>query len=424
MPGDRIGMGHDHLAGAPGESTIGPVAALSAAGPDRLAARPSGQEPAIDDATPVPGDDPTSEPVAGAPATWPEAGAPPAGPPPKRRRVWPTVLAGLVALVLVVGALVRLPYYILSPGEATPVEPLIHVQGAQSYQHDGSILFTTVALAGDVNAYAYIHGKLNHNDDVVSRDAITGGTPTKTYNAENVQAMTDSKTAATKVALERLGYQVPAHGEGALVVDVTAKGPADGKLQTGDVITAVDGKPIALSDDAVSAVQNHRPGDVITMTVARGGQTMTVPIKAGDDGKGVARIGVALQTKNLQYNFPVQVTIDTGKVAGPSAGLAFTLAILDDLTAGNLTGGKKVAVTGTIDVKGDVGPVGGVVQKTAAARKAGAVAFLVPPDEEKDAKAHAGPMKIMVVKTVDDALAALQQLGGSAPAKAAAPAPH
>lgn len=336
------------------------------------------------------------------------------------------MLAGLVALALAVGALIRLPYFVLSPGEATPVEPLIHVQGAQSYQHNGSILFTTVSLAGDINAYAFVHGWLNHNDDVVSRDAITGGTPTKTYNAENVQAMTDSKTAATKVALERLGYKVPAKGDGALVVDVTAKGPSDGKLQIGDDITAVGGAPVMFDDQVVSAVHGHKPGDVITFAVSRGSQTLTVPVTAGDDGKGGARIGVALQTKNLQYDFPVQVTIDTGKVSGPSAGLAFTLAILDDLSAGNLTGGKKVAVTGTIDVNGNVGPVGGVVQKTAAARQAGAVAFLVPPDEEKDAKAHAGPMKIMVVKTVDDALSALQQLGGSAPtpAKAAAPAPH
>jgi PDZ domain-containing protein len=325
-----------------------------------------------------------------------------------------------------VGALVRLPYYVLSPGEATPVEPLIHVQGAQSYRHDGTILFTTVSLAGDINVYSYIHGKLTSTDDVVSREAITGGTPTKQYNAENVQAMTDSKTAATVVALERLGYQVPAKGDGALVVDVAAKGPADGKLQTGDVITAVDGTAITLDDQLVAAVHGHKAGDVITFAVARGGQTLTVPVHSADDGKGAAKIGVALQTKNLHYDFPVQVSIDTGKVAGPSAGLAFTLAILDDLTAGNITGGKKVAVTGTIDVHGTVGPVGGVVQKTAAARKAGAVAFLVPPDEEKDAKAHAGPMKIMVVKTVDDALAALKQLGGSplTPVKAAAPAPH
>ena len=314
--------------------------------------------------------------------------------------------------MLPIGALVRLPYFVLSPGDATAVEPLIHVQGAPSYHHNGAILFTTVSLAGDVNAYALLHGWLSSNDQVVSRDAITGGTPTKTYNAENVQAMTDSKTAATKVALERLGFPVPASGDGVAVVQVTAKGPADGKLQPGDVITAIDGAPVTLDDQLVSAVHTHKPGEVITFTVRRNGQSQTTQVQAGDDGHGVAKIGVALQTDNLHYAFPVQVTIDTGKVAGPSAGLAFTLALLDDLNSADLTGGKKVAVTGTIDVHGNVGPVGGVVQKTAAARRAGAVAFLVPPDEEHDAKLHAGPMRIVVVRTFADALAALQQLGG------------
>ena len=332
----------------------------------------------------------------------------------------------MVAALILIGALVRLPYYVLSPGDATAVEPLIHVQGVPSYHHNGAILFTTVSLAGDVNAYALVHGWLSSNDAVVSREELTGGTPTKTYNAQNVQAMTDSKTAATKVALERLGYQVSATGDGVQVVQVTPKGPADGKLQPGDVITAIDGAPVTLDDQLVGAVHRHKPGDVISFTFRRGAQSQTTQVPAGDDGHGVAKVGVALQTDNLRYNFPVQVTIDTGKVAGPSAGLAFTLALLDNLNSADLTGGKKVAVTGTIDTHGAVGPVGGVAQKTAAARRAGAVAFLVPPEEERDAKRHAGRMRIITIHTVDDALAALQQLGGSGltPPKSAAPAGH
>ena len=300
------------------------------------------------------------------------------------------------------------------PGSATAVEPLIQVQGATGYRHPGSILFTTVSLAGDVNAYALLHGWLSSSDDVVSRQAITGGTPTKTYNQENVQAMTDSKTAATKVALERLGYKVPAAGDGAEIVQVTPQGPSDGLLRAGDVITAVDGSPVNFDEQSVNAVHSHKPGDAITFTVNRGGQSQSVAVKTVDDGHGVARVGVALQTKNLRYDFPVKVTIDTGKVAGPSAGLAFTLALLDDLSPGDLTGGRKVAVTGTIDVNGKVGPVGGVAQKTAAARRAGAVAFLVPPEEERDARRHAGKLRIMTVRTLEDAVAALHQLGGAA----------
>jgi len=321
----------------------------------------------------------------------------------------------LVAVALLAGQLIKLPYYVLSPGDATAVGPLVKVDGAPSYHHPGAVLFTTVALLGDANLFTVVRGWLSRDDDVVPRRDITGGTPAKTYEQENVQAMTDSKLSATKVALERLGYPVTAHGDGVVVLQVTPHGAADGKLQTGDVITAVDGMPVTLAEQLVSAVQRHKPGDTVAFTVGRNGGTQPVGVQAGDDGKGKPRIGIGLQTKNLQYDSPVKVAIDTGRVGGPSAGLAFTLALIDDLSAGDLTGGRKVAVTGTIDDQGRVGPVGGAAQKAVTARRAGAIAFLVPPDEEKAAKSHAGKMRIITVRTLDDALAALKQLGGSGP---------
>jgi PDZ domain-containing protein len=295
------------------------------------------------------------------------------------------------------------------------VEPLVKVDGAPSYHHPGAVLFTTVALLGDANLFTVVRGWLSRDDEVVSQRDITGGTPKKTYEQENVQAMTDSKLTAAKVALERLGYPVTTHGDGVVVLQVTPHGPADGKLQTGDVITAVDGVAVTLAEQLVSAVQRHKPGDTVTFTLGRNGGTQTVGVQAADDGKGQARIGIGLQTRNLRYDSPVKVTIDTGRVGGPSAGLAFTLALIDDLSAGDLTGGRKVAVTGTIDDHGRVGPVGGAAQKAVTARRAGAVAFLVPPDEERAAKNHAGSMRIITVRTLDDALAALKQLGGSDP---------
>ena len=94
--------------------------------------------------------------------------------------------------------------------------------------------------------------------------------------------------------------------------------------------------------------------------------------------KGKPHIGIAPVTKDLKLDFPVDITIDPGPVSGPSAGLAFTLTIIDEMTPGSLTGGKKVAVTGTMDLDGNVGEVGGVPQKTAAALDAGAKLFLVP----------------------------------------------
>jgi len=352
----------------------------------------------------------------------------PAVPWPWRHR---KLLFSLGALLLVVpivaGMLIQVPYYLISPGEARGVADLIKVKGdnAKIYPPRGKILFTTVSLAGQVNVFQALSGWLNKDVQVVPEKAITGGAPKGEVRQLNIQAMVDSKLTATKVALERLGYRVTVTGDGALVTMVSPGDPADGQLQVGDVIKTVDGEAVSLHDQVVTKVRQHKPGDMIAIGFRRGGADKTVTLKSVAGPDGVARIGVQLQTNDLKFDFPVDVSIETGLVGGPSAGLAFTLALIDDLTEGELTGGQNVAVTGTIDAEGNVGPVGGVAQKTVTARKAGAIAFLVPPDEEKDAKRFAGKMQIIPVKTLADALTALHRLGGSEVALPGAPtAPH
>ncbi len=320
----------------------------------------------------------------------------------------------LLVVPILAGAFIRVPYYLISPGEARGVAELIKVrEGAKIFPPKGKILFTTVSLAGDVNVFEALAGWINDEIEVIPEKQITGGAPRQEVRQQNIQAMVDSKLTATKVALERLGYRVSVTGDGALVTAVNAGDPADGHLQVGDVIKTVDGEPVTLHDKVASKVRQHKPGEVVVIGFNRGGADKTVELKSVSDPEGHARIGIVLQTNNLKYDFPVDVAIETGLVGGPSAGLAFTLALIDDLTEGELTGGRNVAVTGTIDAAGNVGQVGGVAQKTVTARNAGAIAFLVPPEEEKDAKRFAGKMEIIPIKTLADALAALHRLGGS-----------
>jgi PDZ domain-containing protein len=344
----------------------------------------------------------------------PAADAPPPSPWTWRRRRWLLPMGVcLLLLPLVVAGFVNVPYYLISPGEARGVEDLIEVKGVPVFEPEGTVLFTTVALTGSVNIYEALVGWLDDDVEVVPERDITGGAPRKTVRQLNIQAMDDSKLTATKVALERLNYRVTAKGDGALVIQVVQGDPADGHLEPGDVITAVDGEPITLHDQVVTRIRQHKAGETVEIRFRRGDEERTERLPTVDAGEGQARIGAALQTKDLRYDFPFAVSIETGVVGGPSAGLAFTLALLDDLTPGELTGGRKVAVTGTIDSRGQVGVVGGVAQKTVTARRAGAFAFLVPPEEVKEAKIHAGKMRIIGVQTLDDALSALQGLGGS-----------
>ena len=367
------------------------------------------------------------------PAQTPSASAPPPPPLPARRRRRPLVVVGtvvgvIVVLVILACTLVRLPYVLIAPGNAQSVERVVRINGTQTFPHRGQLLLLTVSVSRDrPNAFAVLSGWLDENTDVVPENDVLQGKSREEDQRLNKLEMADSQMMAKRVALERLGYSVPVSGTGAAVTAVRKSAPAAGKLEVGDVITAVDGQPVTLSEQVGPAVRSRSPGQPVTFTVDRNGAPIdvTVTTRAAEGGPcpGSAQIGVATRTRNEKFDFPLDVKIDTGKISGPSAGLAFTLTIIDELTPGNLTAGKKVAVTGTIEPGGAVGPIGGVEQKAVTADRAGARLFLVPVAELRDARARAGDMKVAGIRTLDDAFTELTKFGGEASVPPAQPSP-
>jgi Lon-like protease len=356
-------------------------------------------------------------------ADLPTAPPPPPEPPqPPRARRWPVVLGVAVAIavvIILVGSIVRLPYVIYSPGSATPVNDVVRISGTRTYRHQGDVLFLTVAVSRDrPNVWRWLAAELDDDSQVVGENDYLQGASRKTVQHENEIAMTDSQLAAKKVALEKLGYKVTASGTGARVDAVFKDSPAAGHLRTGDVITAIDGEPVRLRDEVGPIVRAQPVGSTFVFTVTRHGRTRSESIRTEAAPSGELRgkpfIGIVPSTEDLKLDFPLHVTIDPGSVTGPSAGLAFTLTLIDELSPGNLTGGKDVAVTGTMDLDGHVGEVGGVPQKTATAIGAGAKLFLVPTAEVEQARERAGSaMKVVGVRTIDDALRALREHGGA-----------
>ncbi|MGI8686814.1 MAG: YlbL family protein [Acidimicrobiales bacterium] len=332
--------------------------------------------------------------------------------------------AFIVVLLLLGSMQVSLPYYALAPGDARQVNDLIRVPKDRSFPPRGEVLLSTVSLSR-VNALQAFFGWLDADVDVLPEDQILGTTPRDQFSEQNIQEMDTSKQLAAVVALRRLGYEVEEQGKGALVVQVEEDAPAFGRLIQGDVITGVDGRPAALSQEVVQAIRRHKPGEAVRLDVlgVKGGTRVEEVVLASRPDGAEGYLGVVLHTKEQKFDYPFDVVIDSGTIGGPSAGLAFTLGVLDTLTAGELTGGKKVAATGTIEIDGRVGDVGGVVQKTAAVRAAGATVFLVPPGEYEDARSHAGPkLEVVKVTDLDEAIAALARLGGDVSALGTAPA--
>lgn len=322
----------------------------------------------------------------------------------------------LIVILLIVGFSVNLPYYSLAPGTAMPVSSLISLPHGKSHSIDGAVLLTDVEIA-QLRLIDVIPDNLDPNISVVSAQDLLGNTPSSQYQQQSVVEMSNSQTYAEVAALRRLGYQVPQVNEGAQVFQVQPGSPASGKLGVGDVISALDKQATPTALDVIDAVHSKQPGELVQMSVeSPGGRARQIELRLSRkvvDGRAVPFVGVALETKS-DFRLPVKVSVSSDGIGGPSAGLAFTLGIVDGMTTGDITGGKKVAATGTMDPYGDVGDVGGVAQKTVAVRDAGAKVFLVPPQEKQVAEAHAGPgLKIVAVSTLDQALNVLRLMGGN-----------
>jgi PDZ domain-containing protein len=338
-----------------------------------------------------------------------------------------SALGVLVVVLVVAGFLIHLPYVVISPGYATPLdEKVITVDGAQTYEHRGNVLFLTVRVTThDPTVWRVVTSWLDPDREVVKRSSVVGCLSDSENVTINARLMQQSQDVAKDVALTRLGYTVEEDPPEITVVEVCQGAPAYGTLEAGDQVLAIDDQQVTELEDVGRLVQQRRPGEVASVTYSRGGTTETervvtgkidqkgnecVPVRHVRDG--TACLGVTMEPF-VTYHFPIDVTIDTQRVGGPSAGLAFTLAIIDDLTPGDLTGGRRVAVTGTIASDGTVGPVGGVEQKAITARHNKVALMIVPKSELQDARKGAGGLEVVGVDTIDQALATLEKSGGA-----------
>ncbi len=365
------------------------------------------------------------------------------------------LVAGAVILVAaIVSSLVSIPYYAITPGTAQSVIKLIGVPRAKLRRHKGEVLLVDVELT-PLRAIEWPYFALNPNAQIIGSSDLLGPETAQQYDTEGVLDMADAQQAATVVALRQLGYAVRAIPQGALMYAFIPGSPAEHYLAVGEVITGVDRKPVTTAVALSLALARYRPGDSVAMHLlsypARKRETVRVRLGAWRiKGKGrdatlvcpiygqksrypllhispatgkrmpaVPCIGsFDAETSYRLSKLPFKVDLSNEGIIGPSAGLAFTLGLMQRLDPYDLTGGHKVAATGTMSVTGAVGPVGGVAQKTIAVRRSGAQIFLVPPAEYKTAKAHAGPkLKVYAVSSIAQALRILRSYGGKLPAK-------
>jgi Lon-like protease len=393
---------------------------------------------------------------------------PPTGPPlvpgvpvpGKRRRRRGRILgiAGIVlALAVIIASLISVPYYALTPGSAQDVGPFIGVPAAVNHDHPGSVDLVDVEVT-PMRLIDWLWFKLQSNATIISSQEVQGLETNAQYSTEGVLDMQDAQQAAEVVALKQLGYDITVTPNGVLLYALDPGSPADEHLLVGDVITSVGTTNITSPEALTNVLGRLPPGQKILVGyrsyptgspqhatlnmgvwrlqgTATTGQLDCVPttvhspypiaklvevdggLELGDaqhPGHAVACIGALDAEPSYAISkLPFELNLNSEGIVGPSAGLAFTLGIMQKLDAANLTNGLQVAATGTMSVTGAVGAIGGIQQKTIAVRSAGASVFLVPPANYPIAKKYAGTaLKVYAVSSISQALAVLKTLGG------------
>ena len=335
---------------------------------------------------------------------------------------WPWIVAGvLMAIGIAIAVLwpITLPYYTLSPGPVYDTSDFVTVEGGEA-SDAGEFFFLTVSLK-EANAFEWVAAQFDDAVDTRPRENIRpSGVSPEQLRRESLAAMEQSKNDAIFVALTQLGYEVTLIGTGALVIDTVPDSGADGVLLPNDVIVQMNGQTVAFRSDIIDQMQDQEIGDIVTMLVERrldddaaASDDVDLEITLGEnpDNPGRPLIGVLLENNEPIVEFPVDVEIDSQNIGGPSAGMMFTLQIMDQLTDEELTKGFRIAGTGTISRDGSVGAIGGVHQKVYAAVDAGARAVLVPTANYEAALEAAGDrIEVVEVTTIEDALAFLESL--------------
>lgn len=324
------------------------------------------------------------------------------------------------ALGLLTLSFVQAPYVIERPGPVVNVlgkdgdQDVISITGADTYKTTGQLDLLTVSVVGNREQTPswseLLWAWLDPAEAIASLDSVfPANQTTQESEAESTAMMEQSQQDAVAAALIELGYEFPEH---IYIQEVSKNKPSSGKLVAGDYITAIDGKAPTSIDNMRDLINEFDQSATVKVSVVRDGRDLDFDIKPIKNSDDRWVLGIFVGTK---FDFPVSVELQLSDIGGPSGGMMFALGIYDQLTPGAITGGQHIAGTGTIDVDGTVGPIGGIRQKLYGAQRAGAKYFLAPIDNCNEVVGHIpSGLKVFSIRNFKEAVSAVKAIGNKA----------
>ncbi len=327
------------------------------------------------------------------------------------------LLGAVAILVVALGVLVFVPsdHYLFIPDRARPVDPLVKIEGEAAEDEKGGVYMVDI-LVRRASLLERVYPDVEEGSTLVPEKAVNPVGVSDTQRRQtSLNQMSRSQEIAVTVALRKLGYDVEVDRQGAEVTTVLPDRPADTVLAVADVIVEANGSRVRSPQELQRAMGEIEPGEEATLVFLREEERETVRLpteRAADDpatseDEGDRAVVGILVEQAATFRFPLEVDIDAGDIGGPSAGLAFALDVTDELGDDDLDRGRRIAATGEISLDGTVSAIGGIKQKTIAARRIGAALFLVPDANAAEARRYAEDLRIVAVTDFDEALAAL-----------------
>ncbi len=315
------------------------------------------------------------------------------------------IIVWVIITVAIVGAggyLYSPPVVVIEPGQSFDVAGDIAISGTEATNISGKYMLTSVSVQ-QPNGLGFAWALLRSEDIVPLSSVVPSGANTDRFFDQQRALFQETQMIAAAAAAKAAGLEVELKGTGARVEGVVPGSPAAERLKVGDVITAVDGRPVKLGDELGRVIRERPSGTSFELTVDRAGRELKAAVRSRSGIiEGRPGIGVVVETRDFDIALPFKVSFVEHDIGGPSAGVTYALAVYDMLVAEDLAKGRAIASTGEIDLEGHVGPVGGVEDKAVAAERAGAKLFLVPNDEVDEARGSG--LDVRGVSTLQEAI--------------------